>query len=118
MFLTLSLGMIVSWKSVQFRCLDICCGSVDQFDAPLRMFLTLYFMLQDFYRIMEERTKEVDPEMGYKVMVRLIKSNYKHIVDVLHDRTFYYLGFLKGSYCLYSFVMFSMFRNNIPLKFI
>ena len=47
---------------------------------------------------MEERTKEVDPEMGYKVMVRLIKSNYKHIVDVLHDRTFYYLGFLKGSY--------------------
>ena len=67
---------------------------------------------------MEERTKEVDPEMGYKVMVRLIKSNYKHIVDVLHDRTFYYLGFLKGSYRFYSFVMFSMFRNNIPLNFI
>ena len=24
-------------------------------------------MLQDFYQIMEERTREMDPEMGYKV---------------------------------------------------
>ena len=32
-------------------------------------------MLQDFYQIMEERTKEMDPEMGYMVKYVPILGN-------------------------------------------